>query len=47
MIHNIFFTNSIEVYGLGQATTIPIMVLVFGIFIVWFSNIAITKKWLK
>ena len=47
MIHNIFFTKSIEVYGLGQATTMPIMVVVFGIFLVWFSNMAITKKWLK
>lgn len=47
MIHNVFFTKSIDVYGPGQAATMPVMVVVFGIFLVWFSNFAIKKNWLK
>lgn len=47
MIHNVFVTKSIEVYGLAQAVTMPILVVVFGILLVWFSSFAINKKWLK
>lgn len=47
MIHNLFFTNSIEVYGLGQAVTMPIMVVFGGLFLIWFSNYSINKKWIK
>ena len=46
MIHNLFFTKSMEVYGPGQAATMPIMVVVFGIFLVWFANYGIKKNWL-
>jgi len=46
MIHNVFFTKSIEVYGPGQASTMPIMVIVLGLFIVWFTNFGIKKNWL-
>ena len=47
MIHNVFFTKSMDVYGPVQAATMPIMVLVFGFFLIWFSNYAINKNWLK
>lgn len=47
MIHNIFFTKSMEVYGPGQAATMPVMVVIFGVFLVWFSNYSINKNWLK
>ena len=47
MIHNVFFTKSVEVYGLGQTITIPIMVVVFGLFILWFSAYSIKKNWLE
>ena len=47
MIHNVFFTKSMEVYGPGQAATMPIMVVVFGVLLIWFSNFAIKKNWLK
>ena len=47
MIHNVFFTKSIDVYGTGQAVTMPIMVVVFGVFLVWFSNFSIKKDWLR
>lgn len=47
MIHNVFFTKSMDVYGPGQAATMPVLIVIFGIFLVWFSNFAITKNWLK
>ena len=47
MVHNVFFTKSIDVYGIGQAVTMQIMVVVFGVFLVWFSNFAIKKNWLR
>lgn len=46
MIHNVFFTKSIEVYGFVQAASMPIMVLFFGIFLVYFSKFGIKKDWL-
>jgi len=45
MIHNVFFTESIEVYGLGMTLTMPILVVIFGILSVWISNRAINNKW--
>ncbi|GGW73437.1 hypothetical protein DFQ11_10961 [Winogradskyella epiphytica] len=47
MIHNVFFTKSMEVYGPGQAATMPIMVVVFGVLIIGFAHFSIQKKWLK
>ena len=47
MAHNVFFTKSVEVYGMGQAVTMPIMVVVFGIILVWYSNLAIKNNWIK
>lgn len=47
MIHNLFFTKSMEVYGPGQATTMPSMIVLFAILFIWFSNVAIKKSWLK
>lgn len=47
MIHNIFFTSSMEVYGPGQAATMPILVVIFGIFLIWFAQYSIKKGWLK
>ncbi len=47
MSHNVFFTQTIEVYGIIQAVTMPILVVVVGIFLIWFSSFAIKKKILK
>lgn len=47
MTHNVFFTKSIEVYGTAQAITMPILVVIIGIFLVWFSAFCIKKNWLK
>lgn len=46
MIHNVFFTTAIEVYGPVEAVTMPALVVVFGLFLVWFSMFAIKKQWL-
>jgi len=47
MIHNVFFTKAIEVYGAVEAVTMPALVVIFGLFLVWFSIFAIKKHWLK
>ncbi len=47
MIHNVFFTESIEVYGIQQAVTMPSIVIAIGLFVVWFSSLGIKKNWLK
>lgn len=47
MIHNVFFTRSIEVYGVAEAVTMPALVVIFGFFLVWFSMLGIKKNWLK
>ncbi|MEQ8325310.1 MAG: hypothetical protein RID18_00115 [Cytophagales bacterium] len=47
MVHNVFFTHSMDVYGPGQAATMPVLVVAFGFFLVWFSTYSIKKGWLK
>lgn len=46
MIHSFFMTNSIEVYGPG-GMVMPVMVLIFGAFLIWFSRKATANGWLK
>ena len=46
MIYNVFVSKSMEVHG-TVSIVIPIMVVAFGIFIVWFSEFGIRKSWLK
>lgn len=47
MVHNVFFTKSMEVYGPEQTAIMPILVVIFGIFLIWFSNFSINRNWLK
>ncbi len=47
MVHNVFFTSAIDVYGVVQAVTMPILVAVIGVFLVWYSAFADRKNWLK
>ena len=47
MIHNVFFTKSMEVYGTVEAVTMPALVVVFGVLLVWFSKLGIKNHWLK
>jgi hypothetical protein len=46
MIHSFFISNSFEVYGPG-GLAMPIMVLVFGAGLIWFSRKAETSGWLN
>ena len=47
MIHNVFLTSSIDVYGMAQAVTMPTLVVIFAVILVWFSSFGIKKGWLK
>lgn len=47
MTYNVFLTDSIEVYGLGQAITMPLLVTIFGLIQPWFSQRAINRGWLS
>lgn len=46
MVHSFGIANSIEVYGPG-GMIMPIMVLVIGAGLIWFSRKASTNGWLK
>ncbi len=46
MTQNLFFSNAREVYGPGTEI-MPILVIVIGVFLVWFSSYAIRKNWLN
>jgi hypothetical protein len=47
MIQNVFFTKSIDVYGVAEAVTMPVLVFLFGSFLVWFSTFSIKRNWLN
>ena len=47
MTYNIFFSGSLEVYGLVKTITMPLVVIVYAIFLVWFSQFSTSKSWLK
>lgn len=47
MIHNVFFTHSINVYGFIQAITMPVLVVVIGGFLIWYSSYSYNKKWIS
>ena len=47
MIHNVFFTSSIEVFGLTQSITMPIHVIIFGAFLIWFSKRSVYSNWYR
>ncbi|WP_117880371.1 hypothetical protein [Aureibaculum luteum] len=46
MVYNLFISNAMEVYGPG-AIAMPIMVLVFGMILIWFSKKSIGKGWIS
>ena len=46
MIYNLFIGGTMDVYGPG-ALIMPIMVLIIGIFLVWFAGYSNRKGWLK
>lgn len=46
MIYNLFISEAMDVYGPGGAI-MPIMVIVIGIFLVWFSKKSIAEGWIS
>lgn len=46
MYHSLFMSNSIEVYGPG-GMAMPIMVVVIGAILVWFSRKSMANGWIK
>lgn len=44
--HSFFMSNSFEVYGSG-AMVMPVMILIVGIALVYFTNSALKKGWLS
>ena len=46
MYYNLFMSKSMEVYGPG-GLAMPVMVLVFGIFLIWFSRKSTANGWIK
>lgn len=47
MVHSLFISKSIEVYGPGQAAIMPIMIILIGGFLIWYSRRATAMGWLK
>ena len=45
MVYNLFMSNASEVYGPGVAI-MPVMVLIIGAFLVWFSRKSHSEGWL-
>ena len=46
MTYNNFISNTFEVYGPGSVI-MPIMVIVIGFFLVWYSRNSLAKGWLS
>jgi hypothetical protein len=46
MVHSFFISNSIEVYGPG-GMVMPIMIIIIGIYLIWYSRQSAAKGWLK
>ena len=46
MFYNLVISNAMDVYGLGGAI-MPIMVLIIGVSLIRFSNLAIAKNWIS
>lgn len=45
-VHWLFMTNSVEVYG-AQAYVMPVLVVIFGIYEIFFAKQGIEKGWLR
>ena len=46
MIHTVFISKASEVYGPGFII-MPLMVLSFGVFLIWYTQKAIKKNWIQ
>ena len=47
MGHSLFMTDSMEVYGMVQSLTMPILVIIIAIYEVTLANKGIAKGWIK
>lgn len=45
MYHSFFISNNFEVYGPGAAV-MPVMIIIFGIVLVWLSDKSVKEGWL-
>ena len=45
MYHNFILANGLEVYG-ADKIAIPVMVIIFAIFLIWLANYATKKQWI-
>ena len=45
MYYNFFVIDSIAVYGPG-AMAMPIMIILFAVFLIWYTNYCIKKNWI-
>ncbi|NOT76953.1 MAG: hypothetical protein HOP08_18675 [Cyclobacteriaceae bacterium] len=46
MIHSFFISNSIEVYGPG-GMVMPVMIIVIGAYLIWYSKSASDRGWIN
>lgn len=46
LYHSFFIAHAMEVYGPG-GLVMPVIVLMFGAFMIWFSSFSINHGWLK
>lgn len=45
MYYNVFIGKAMDVYGPG-AVTMPVLVLLVAVFLIWFANYGIRRGWL-
>jgi len=45
MYYNFFVIDSIAIYGPG-ATIMPIMIILFALYLIWYSKFCIKKNWI-
>jgi hypothetical protein len=46
MVHQLFINKTIEVYGPG-GMIMPVMIILIGIYLIWYSRSATAKGWLN
>lgn len=47
MFHNVFLTDAMDVYGAAQTVTMPLIIVLIAIYLVWYSKRCIRKGWLS
>lgn len=47
VVHSLFISKSIEVYGPGMGYSMPIMIMLIGAYLIWYSRKATSLGWLR